>query len=145
MRKLIMFVLRLLTRMGGVEKVYNITYQGKAFSLNALYTQGHWKSRNDIKDVYGTLFNDLIAKSKIEKMEEYSMIIFFNSSHDTDNVAGMAKVFVDVLTGGNGKKKEKKYNQLVPDDSKHHYKFFGICPDLTLKHNTFEFMLIKHF
>jgi hypothetical protein len=143
-RHLIYFLLKHLRRLGGYRGVYMITHQGQGFSLNDFYSQGHFSTRAKLKDTYADIYHGLIEQAKLVPMEEFSLLVFYNSAHDPDNIVGMSKVFCDVLTGGGGRKKEKKYPVYIPDDGKKNLKFVGICPDISLAKNTFQFMLIHH-
>lgn len=133
MNQFIVRIVKILLRLGVLRDVYKITYQGKGVSLNEFYTQGHWTRRTKVKDKYKTIFTELIENSKLEWMDQFSLLLFYNSRHDPDNVIGMEKVFVDTLKG-----------DYIQDDNKKFYRGIYILPDDTLPANTFEFYLLAH-
>jgi hypothetical protein len=120
-------------------KSYKFVYNGQGISLNAFYSSNHWSGRTKILKQYHPIFHKLIEEQlPKENIKAYSLIIFYNSKHDPDNVIGTGKVFVDVLRGNSG---GFKY---IEDDTKEYCKFVGIVPDESLRHNTFEINLIIH-
>jgi len=117
-------------------KIYRYTYSGTGVSTNQYYNAGHWTQRHKIKNKYKPILLDLIGNSlKGEFLDKFGLIIIFNSKHDTDNVVGFGKIFVDVL---------KDELEVITDDSKHYYQLCATVPDPTLPHNTFEFVLIDY-
>lgn len=114
-------------------ETYTVEYNGKGVSLNQYYSQGHWSQRHGIKKKYKPEFEELIEEVGIPKMTEFGLVIYYNSRHDPDNVIGFEKIFMDCL----------KEMELIPDDSKHYYKFCAVIPDLDLPNNTFLFNLQK--
>lgn len=116
--------------------VHAFKYVGKGVSLNDYYSQGHWSSRNSIKNKYSKVAKTIIEESGLkegEVVDKFAMIIFYNSRHDPDNVAGFEKIVTDELkTRGN-----------IQDDSRHYYKLFAVIPDMSLPMNTFNFSFIN--
>lgn len=132
-------ILNILKRARVIKKIYRFTYNGKGISLNQFYNNNNWWTRKKLVDEYHKIFDDLIFDEVKEKnVKKYSILIFYNSRHDPDNVIGMEKVFVDVLRGKSGRK------PIIKDDSKRYCKFVGIIPDLSFEMDTFEFVLIFH-
>ena len=86
------------------SKVYEIVFNGKAFSLNDFYNNNNWYIRKKIKDEYGDKFHELIEEAKVEPFDQYKIELVYNSRHDITNTIGMVKVFEDTLTGGQNKK-----------------------------------------
>jgi hypothetical protein len=137
---------RELSKLGFFKDAIRIVYQGRGVSLNQFYQQGHWSTRSRIKIQYRSIFDKLLKQSTdLRWLEQFYLCIFFNSGHDTDNVVGMSKVFVDSL--------KREYNKdldiitregLIPDDDKAHFKGLMIFPDEKMPHNTFEFLLIPY-
>lgn len=115
------------------KKPITICYKGKGVSINQFYSQGHWTTRNNIKKEYKPIFEKMIEEKEVPKMNEFALLIRYNSRHDPDNVTGMEKIFVDSLKSMN----------VIEDDSKKFYKFYGVYPDLTLEPNTFIFNIFK--
>ena len=115
-----------------LNKIYKISYQGKIFSLNDLYRQGHWSIRSTLKNKYKKLFLELIHKQEIKYCKQFYIIVFYNTRHDPDNIIGVVKVFVDAMKG-----------EIIPDDNKKHFKGVSIFPDNTLSANTVDFLLIE--
>jgi len=130
---LISRIIRLLIKLGVLKCAYKCVYTGKGVSLNEFYKQGHWSKRSRIKNQYRELFENMIDKAKIKWMDQFSLVMFYNSRHDPDNVVGMEKVFMDTLKG--------KY---MEDDNKKFFRGFAIFPDESLPMNTFEFYLLPH-
>lgn len=113
-------------------KLWSVSYEGQFVSLNKWYSGSHWSSRNGLKKKYSKIFNNDIDKLDIQWMDEFAIIIEYNSRHDPDNVVGMAKIFVDCLKG-----------RFFKDDTKKYYKTIAICPDLELDNNNITFNIIK--
>jgi hypothetical protein len=116
-----------------VEDVYKIVYSGKGVSLNDYYSAGHWSKRSKLKNTYKPIFEKLLEESNTRRMHKFSLLLRFNSRHDTDNITGLEKLFVDTVKG--------KY---VVDDTKKYYRGYMVFPDESLPVNTFEFYLIAH-
>lgn len=126
-------VKNLFNRYIGVEKIYKIVYQGKGISLNDYYSAGHWSKRHNLKKKYNPIFEELIENAGVAELNQFSLIIAYNSRHDVDNVTGLEKIFMDTLK-----------NMRVKEDDKRYYRGFMVFPDETLETNTFEFYLIPH-
>ena len=117
----------------GVNDCFEVKYEGQGVSLNKFYSQGHWSTRNNIKNKYKPIISDLLKDNNVPKMDEFGLIIEYNSRHDPDNVTGMEKLFVDSM----------KENELIIDDHKKYYKFYCVVPNLELDNNTFIFKIYK--
>jgi hypothetical protein len=129
---LVLRILKLLKRLGYLKNIYEIVHKGQVFSLNDLYSQAHWSKRKKLKDNFSNLFLSLMNEGNIKFMKQFYLIVFYNTRHDTDNIVGMAKVFVDTMK-----------DNFVSDDDKRHYKGLCIFPDSTLNNNTVEFLIIE--
>lgn len=133
MRAFIVRILALLSKVKIVGRIWTLTYQGEGLSLNKFYAQGHWRTRQGLKDKYKALFMEVIQPALVNvRLEAFYLLIFYNSRHDCDNVVGMAKIFVDCLKGHS-----------ITGDGKTVYKGIMIFYDDTLPHNTFQFVLIE--
>ena len=124
----------LLKRLSQISDYNVITYSGKLFSLNDLYSSGHWRTRQNIKNKYKEIFMKVLDDHNVKPVENFSILIFYNSRHDPDNITGMEKILVDTM----------RSTGIIIDDTKKYYKFFGIVPDLQLKKNSLEIYLIDH-
>lgn len=124
-----------------LKGVYTVSYQGQGVSNNKFYSAQDWRIRHGIKTKYGKIFSYLLMAEKLPWMDEYMMLIFYNSRHDADNVSAMGKLMLDCL------KEEREAGQIVKkgwvyDDSKEYLKGFAVFPDNSLKSNTFEFVIL---
>ena len=146
MRKFVTRIIKFLVRIGFFGDVVKIVYRGKGVSLNQFYSQGHWGTRSALKKKYRKKFDELFANSRnLRWMNKFSIIIFYNSRHDLDNVTGMEKVFVDALKKEvDSQTGEVIRSGYIEDDNKKFYKGMSIFPDESLPTNTFEFLLIEH-
>lgn len=145
MIKLVKRFLKFLHRIGVIKKAWKIIYSGKGVSLNDFYSQAHWSTRNNIKDEYGSIFSKLIQDANMEFINEYSLVIFYNSRLDPSNVSGTIKVFEDTLAGMyNRKNRLHKYKPYVADDSKKYCKGIITLYDSGLPNNTYEIIVISH-
>lgn len=133
MRKFIVRLLKIFSRLGFIGKIVSFKYEGEGLSLNKFYSQGHWRTRQNIKKEYKEIF-DKVIEPAIGKvfLDNFYILIFYNSRHDCDNVIGMEKVFTDCLK-----------DKIIAGDSRVNYKGLMIFFDLTLPKNTFEFILIE--
>lgn len=126
-------ILKFLSRVKVIGKVISFTYRGPGLSLNKFYSQGHWTERNNAKQEFKGIFENILKQAKGKYyFERFYMVIFYNSRHDVDNVVGMEKVFVDTMKG-----------DLIPNDGKVNYKGLMMFYDDTLPFNTFEFVIIE--
>lgn len=126
------------------KRSWEILYTGKGVSLNDFYSQGHFYKRNELKKKYAKIFSELIADSGLVPIEKYILTCYFNSRHDTSNVAGMVKMFEDTLAGDHNRRKGfgiYEYPRMIPDDSKKYCLGIEIYPDLELPANTFKFII----
>lgn len=145
MREIIGRFVRLCVKLKLFKVVTKVTYTGKGVSLNQFYSQGHWSARSNTKKKYRKIFDKLLENNKrMRWMNKFSLIIFYNSRHDLDNVVGMGKVFIDCLKREVDREGNVTREGFVYDDSKRYYKGLGIFPDEKLPINTFEFILIDN-
>lgn len=112
---------------------YEVTYNGKGVSLNDYYSSSHWSNRHRLVKKYKPMLQVMLEKAGVPQMEEYAMVILYNSRHDPDNVVGLEKLVLDTM----------KKMGLIIDDSKKYYKFMAILPEPEFKQNTFEFNIVK--
>jgi hypothetical protein len=144
-RIIILRFLKLLKKFGYFKDIHKIIYTGKGVSLNAFYSQNHWYKRHQIKNQFRSIFGELFLNyGKMSWMDEFSIIIFYNSRHDPDNVVGMGKLLVDFMKQETDKEGNVTKEGFVKDDSKLYYKGLVICPDTNLPNNTFEFIILSH-
>ena len=121
---------------GLVKDVHKFKYSGAGVSNNQYYKSSHWTQRNKLVNEYHEIILDFIGdKLDGKDLDKFGLLLFYNSRHDTDNIVGFGKIFVDVLN--------KELN-VIKEDNKHHYKVCMTAPDLDLPHNTFEFLLIEY-
>ena len=120
---------------GFIKEVFTINYKytGKGVSINDFYANSHWSNRNKLVNKYHKIFNALILESKIKKLNEFGIVIIYNSRHDPDNITGYEKLFTDCL----------KKMGIIVDDNKKHYKIFSVIPDESLEMNTIIFKVLK--
>jgi hypothetical protein len=117
-------------------ELYKYTYVGKGVSTNSYYNAGHWSARKKIKDKYCKILSELINHNPIDhEVDKFGLILTYNSRHDTDNVIGFSKIFIDVL---------KDIFGVIKEDNKHHYKLCASIPDLSLNNDTFVFNFIEY-
>ena len=133
MSVILRWFLKFLLKLKIFDCIYPIVYSGKGVSLNQYYSGGHWSYRSKLKNKYKEIFEELLSSYDIKPMEQFSLVVFFNSRHDTDNVTGLTKLFIDTLKG-----------VYIEDDNKKYFRFYGVVPDEKLPTNTFEFYLISH-
>lgn len=129
-----------------IKASYLITYSGQGLSTNAFYAGGAgrngWRTRSTIKNKYAKIFTTLLKDSDVKWMDEYMMVIFYNSKQDPDNVlGGLGKVALDTLKEEREKGVVTKKGW-VHDDSKTYLKGACCFPDLALPNNTFDIHLI---
>lgn len=134
MRKFIIRILKLLSKVKAIGRVISFTYQGRGVSNNDFYSSGHWSNRQQLKVKWRAIFTDLI-KPAIGKYEfqSFYLLIFYKSRLDVDNVVGMEKLFTDTLKG-----------TIIHDDGKKIFKGMMVFYDNSLpNHDTYEFVLIE--
>ena len=135
---MIFFVRRLVKTLErfGFFKIYRVLYEGVGVSNNDFYAgaQGRngWKVRAGIKAKYSKIFGFLLKTSKIPKLNEFGVLVFYNSKHDVDNVSASAKLLIDSMKG-----------VVCKDDNSKYFKGMFIVHDPNLKKNTFEFLILK--
>ena len=134
MAKVIRRLIELFARLGIIGGHTKLVYTGELFSLNQLYSSGHWRTRSNLKKKYREIFGSLIKEYNPVKKNKFSLIIFYNSRHDPDNITGMEKMFTDVL----------KTEGVIIDDSKKYYKLYCVVPDSSLPKDTLNFYLIDN-
>lgn len=124
-------LLRLLFKLGIYKHHSIITYSGEITSANAIWAGKHWSMRSKLKNDFEKKFTTLLLLAKVKKMQEVSLLVFYNSRHDVDNISSLNKMFMDCVKG--------KY---VEDDNSKHYKMTLTVIDDTLPKNTVEFHLV---
>ena len=99
MSQLVRRLLGLLFTLGFYDKHYKIDYTGEVVSFNSVYSGGHWSKRSGIKNSYNKIFSVLLAEANVKPMKEMSLVVFFNTKHDTDNLGYILKMIVDTMKG----------------------------------------------
>jgi hypothetical protein len=127
-------LIKILKSLGVIDSYQELTYQGEVFSLNQLYASGHWRTRQNLKVRFHDIFGKFIEENDLKFVDEFSIVIFYNTAHDVDNVTGMGKMFVDSL-------QEKG---IVTKDDKRYYKLYCVVVDKKLPKNTLNIYLIKN-
>jgi Holliday junction resolvase RusA-like endonuclease len=107
-----------------------LTYQGKALSLNKVKSQNWRDTHEDIKRLK-TAFSWLIIEAKVPKFNRFKISLFYNSKHDLDNHAFLCKKLCDCL----------KIQGRIKEDNKNYYRGLTIEPDETLPPNTYKFLI----
>jgi hypothetical protein len=114
-----------------------IRYKGTIPSYNKIFESGHWRVRHSLTKKFHDVFRAVFAKElgpRKKKAAAFSIYIFFNTRHDTDNIVGIEKFFTDTLV-------ECGY---VPGDSKEYFRGLVIVPDESMERGTLDFMIVKH-
>ncbi len=124
-------LIKLLFRLKIYQHHYKITYSGEITSANKVWASSHWSLRSKLKNDFEKKFTTLLLASKVKKMQEVSLLVFYNSRHDVDNISSLNKMFMDCVKG--------KY---LDDDNSKHYKLTLTVIDTELPKNTVEFHLI---
>lgn len=131
MSKFIRRLLSLLFRLKIYDKHFKLTHEGRIISWNILYSQNHWTKRNALQKDYHKIFTILTKQAKVKKMDEMTILAFYNSKSDVDNVTIMCKWLADVL-------KESK----IEEDDTRFYKGIMVFFDPSLKKNSMEFHIL---
>lgn len=111
---------------------YTFTFIGRGVSWNDIYGSNNWRTRKTIVDKYKTKFQWIIKEANLPKLEEFALVVNYNSRHDADNIGCMAKICLDALKG-----------VYVKDDSPKYLKMVSIIFDDSLDKNNFKFTVIK--
>ena len=117
---------------GMINSIITVKHDGKLFSLNDLYSQGHWSKRSGIKNKFRKIFHEEMSKKNIGWMNTFYLLVFYNSRHDVDNISGMSKVFVDTMKG-----------EFVHDDDRKHYKGLLMFPVEDMPFGSVEFIILS--
>lgn len=141
MSALIRRILRFLRNLK-VLTVYTVVYQGKGVSSNDFYEQKHWGTRLALKHKFEKIFQVHLLKVRLPKIDQYAVVLFYNSRHDPDNCGGFLKIFLDTLKEKRLKGKLIKKGYVIDDSSKYCKGTMQIF-DSTLPTNTFEFQIIE--
>lgn len=130
-----------------IKGSYTIRYEGQGVSTNAFYSgaggRNGWRMRSALKTKYSKIFTTLLNESDLpEWMDEYMVVVFYNSKQDPDNVVGgLLKIMLDNL------KQERLKGTVIKkgwvyDDSKAYLKGVASFPDTALPNNTFEIQIL---
>ena len=103
---------------------FEVTYKGKWPSTNDLRNK-HWRSNQSLKESWRTKLGILIREQKPKRLENFRIVVKYNSRLDPDNVT--LKFFCDSL----------KDCGVIIDDNKKYFRGFSIDPDESLSHNTY--------
>jgi hypothetical protein len=87
--------------------------------------------RSGIKNKYSKIFAVLMLEAKFKKVDEMSLVLFYNNRMDCDNTFAMLKILADTIKG-----------TYIPDDSNKYYKSCHSVFDNSLPKGTVEFHLI---
>lgn len=130
----------LLEKFGFVKKLVKITYTGQGITLNDIYGL-HYQARGSKVRKYKETFTWLLKQSGLQRFDKFALLLAYNSRMDTDNVSGMAKMFVDALHDEtkNGITIRKGW---VENDNHHFYKALITLPAKSLPFNTYDFYII---
>lgn len=132
MTKLVRRLLGLLFTLGIYTKHYKIVYDGEITSANVVWSGGHWKKRSDVKQKFEKIFTILLLQAKIKPpLVEFSLVVFYNTKHDCDNLSTIQKIFVDAMKG-----------TYVADDTSKFYKGTHTIFDSNIPKGTVEFHII---
>lgn len=129
--KLIRRLLGLLFTLGVYNKHYKFIYDGDITSANSVWSSSHWSKRSATKQKFEKIFTALLLQAKVKTMVEFSVVTFYNTRHDLDNLSTIEKIMCDCLKG-----------TYVQDDSSKFYKSKHTIFDSTLPKGTVEFHLI---
>jgi hypothetical protein len=110
------------------ECILRYTGKKRIVTLNELKSKWAWMNA---KKYYNWEFIELLRREKVGKYEAFSLTLSYNSKHDCDNMAGVAKFFVDTF-------RELKH---VKNDSEGYYKSLTLRPDKSLPKWTIEFKI----
>ena len=131
MSKLIRRLLSLLFTLGFYDKHYKIVYDGDVASSNKIWESKHWTTRSAIKTKYAKIFTILLLQTKIKPLSEMSLVTFFNTRHDVDNLQAIQKICVDTMKG-----------TYIPDDNTKHFKSTHTIFDNSLPKGVVEMHII---
>lgn len=121
----------LLFKLGIFTKHYVLKWDGEIVSTNKFYEARHWTVRAGLKVKYTKIFEPLLLQAKVKPFKELSLVVFYNTRFDVDNLSIMGKMLIDVMKG--------KY--IENDTNKTFVSTHTIC-DKTLKKGMVEFHLI---
>lgn len=131
MAKLIRRLLSLLFTLGIYDKHFKIVYDGDVTSSNKIWESKHWSVRSGIKTKYAKIFNILLLEAKVKSLKEMSLVTFFCTRHDVDNLQAIQKILVDTMKG--------KY---IIDDNTKCFKSTHTIFDDSLPKGTVEFHIL---
>jgi hypothetical protein len=123
--------LNLLFKFRIYNKHFVITYNGDISSANKIWSGVHFSVRSAMKNKYAKIFNTLLLEAKVKKMDEMSLVTFYRSRHDVDNLSSLTKVMADCIKGS-----------FIEDDNPKFYKSTHTIFDESLPKGTIEFHLI---
>lgn len=109
-------------------KVVTYTAKKRFATSNELHSKWGWYK---VQQYYRREFLDLLEESPVGKFTAFSLTVKYNSKHDCDNLAPIAKFFVDTM-------RELK---VVKNDTKAYYKSLTIKGDKSLPKWTIEFTI----
>lgn len=136
MRELFEVFLKWMEKRGQIKGAHKIVYKGRGVSTNDYYNSGHWSNRHRLKKKYLELLYPILAEELSgKKLDKFGIVMFYNSRHDTDNVVGFEKLFLDIIN---------KDLDVIKEDNKKHYRMLTVIPDESLDTNTFEFHLLDY-
>jgi len=106
--------------------VESIKTTQRLFSLNQLYSGGHWSKRHKLKQHWNRIFlTYILAEMKGYKYDTFEIHVRYKGYLDVDNVSAAVKMFIDAM----------KDSKKITDDSPTYFKKLTIKYDSTLKKN----------
>ncbi len=126
--KLIRRFLSLLFKFKVYSKHYKIVYGGEITSANKIWSAQHWSVRSGIKSKYREIFTVLLLEAKVKKLSEFTIVVFYNTKHDVDNLFAVSKILADTMK-----------EQYIDDDDTRYYKSYHSINDKNLPKGTVEF------
>lgn len=105
---------------------FSITWSGVDLSLNKWYANRHWSFRNKEKEFWKNFFIKITPR-KMKLIDQYFIVMSFNSRLDASNTIPMIKIYEDTL---------KEYDYII-DDSRKFCKGLQILTDDSLDKKTY--------
>lgn len=132
LRKFILRILKLLIKANILGRVITLRYTGTGLSLNTFYSSNSWHTRQTAKNEYKSRFKPAINELSGIVLDQFYVVLFYNSKHDVDNVVGMEKIVIDTLR-----------ESVVYGDQPEYYKGLCLFYDDSLPFNTFDILIIE--
>jgi len=118
--------------------IYDIEKHGEVLSSNKFYAGFRGTQqvnpdaiRSALKNKYAKKFRILLTECKAIWLDEFSLVVYYNTLHDCDNIQLMSKICVDTM--------KKVY---IKNDGFNIYKSFHVIKDKSLPKGTIEFNFV---